>query len=37
MSFQYIGQWHFWVAVVIVALIVNWLWQKFYPGKGKLV
>jgi hypothetical protein len=27
----------FWISVVIVAVVVNWLWQRFMPGKGKLV
>jgi hypothetical protein len=26
----------FWVSVVLVALVVNWLWTKFGKG-GKLV
>jgi hypothetical protein len=27
----------FWVAVIIVALVVNFAWTKFAGGKGKLV
>jgi hypothetical protein len=33
---EYLKQPVFWVSVVVVALIVNWVWQKF-AGKGKLV
>lgn len=32
----YIGQWQFWVAVVVVALAVNWVYNAF-TGKGKAV
>jgi hypothetical protein len=35
-SFEYIGSWQFWLAVVVVAVAVNYLWQKF-GGKGKVV
>jgi hypothetical protein len=34
---EYLVHWQFWFAVIIVALVVNWAWAKFYPGKGKLV
>jgi hypothetical protein len=34
---EYLKQPVFWVSVVLVALIVNWLWSKFMGGKGKLV
>jgi hypothetical protein len=34
---EYLGSWHFWVAVIIVAVVVNWVWVKFLSGKGKLV
>jgi len=27
----------FWLAVIIVAVVVNWAWMKFFSGKGKLV
>lgn len=27
----------FWLAVIIVAVVVNWLYAKFFAGKGKLV
>lgn len=33
---QYIKEPAFWVAVVIVALVVNFLYSKF-AGKGKLI
>lgn len=34
---QYIGSPAFWFAVVVVAVVVNWAWMKFFSGKGKLV
>lgn len=34
---EYLMKWEFWFAVVIVALVVNFLWKKFFDGKGKLV
>lgn len=33
---QYITHWQFWAAVLIVALVMNWVYNKF-TGKGKLV
>lgn len=33
---QYVTQWHFWVAVVIVAVIVNYVWTHFLGGKGNI-
>jgi hypothetical protein len=27
----------FWIAVIIVALVVNFVWAKVGGGKGKLV
>lgn len=33
---QYVTTWHFWVAVIIVALAVNYIYN-FFTGKGKLV
>lgn len=27
----------FWLAIIIVALAVNWAWMKFFAGKGKLI
>lgn len=36
MNLQYITSWHFWVAVVIVAVVINFIYNKF-TGKGKLV
>lgn len=27
----------FWVSVVVVAIVVNWLYKTFMKGKGKLV
>lgn len=33
---EYLKQPVFWVSVVIVALVVNWLWMKFGHG-GKIV
>lgn len=37
MRFEYINKWHFWVAVIIVAVVVNWAWIKFLGGKGQAV
>jgi hypothetical protein len=34
---SYLSQPMFWVSVVIVALVVNWVYQKFMAGKGKLI
>jgi hypothetical protein len=34
---EYLKEPVFWVSVVVVALVVNWLWGKFMQGKGKLV
>lgn len=35
---QYIKEPAFWIAVVVVAVAVNWLWSTFVSkGKGKLV
>jgi hypothetical protein len=34
---QYLGQPAFWLGVVVVAIIVNIIWVKFFSGKGKLV
>jgi hypothetical protein len=33
----YLRQPGFWLAVIIVALAVNWAYQKFFAGKGKLI
>jgi len=33
---QYLKVPAFWIAVVAVALVVNWIWNKF-TAKGKLV
>lgn len=33
---EYLGSPAFWISVVLVAVVVNWLWMKFM-GKGKLV
>jgi hypothetical protein len=33
---NYIKEPMFWVAVVVVAVVVNWLWNMF-TQKGKLV
>lgn len=33
---QYVNSWHFWVAVVIVALVVNFAWN-YFTKKGKLI
>jgi hypothetical protein len=27
----------FWISIIIVAIAVNWVWGKFFGGKGKLV
>lgn len=32
---EYIRQWQFWFAVIVVSLIVNYFWNRF-TGKGKL-
>lgn len=34
---EYIKQPVFWISVIIVALVANWVWMKFFSGKGKLV
>lgn len=34
---HYVREPAFWIAVVIVAVVVNWLWGMFAKGKGKLV
>jgi len=34
---HYIKEPTFWLAVIVVAVVVNWLWGKFFQGKGKLV
>jgi hypothetical protein len=34
---QYLGQPMFWFSVILVALAVNWAYQKFFAGKGKLI
>ena len=26
----------FWLSVVVVAFVVNWVYGKFFAGKGKL-
>lgn len=36
MSLQYITQWHFWVAVLVVAVVINYVWKKFLGGKGNI-
>lgn len=33
---DYLRRWQFWVAVVLVAVVVNWGYAKYAPGKGKL-
>jgi len=32
---EYLGHWQFWLAVIVVALVTNWAWNKF-TGKGQL-
>lgn len=34
---QYISQPVFWFSVLVVALVLNFVWVKFFSGKGKLV
>lgn len=34
---SYLKEPMFWVAVVVVALVVNWLYKVVAKGKGKLV
>jgi len=34
---EYLMNWQFWFAVVVVALIVNWAYARFFGGQGKLV
>lgn len=34
---HYLKEPAFWVAVVIVAVIVNFIWMKFFGKAGKLV
>jgi len=33
---EYLTHWQFWAAVVVVALVVNYLYNNF-TGKGKIV
>lgn len=33
---EYVKQPVFWLSVILVAVVVNWLWAKFGKG-GKLV
>lgn len=33
---QYVSSLHFWVAVIIVALVVNFAWN-YFTKKGKLI
>jgi hypothetical protein len=33
----YIKEPMFWVAVIVVALIVNYAWKMLFKGKGKLI
>lgn len=37
MRFEYINKWHFWAAVIIVAFVANWVWMRFFRGKGQIV
>lgn len=34
---QYLTQPVFWVSVVVVAIVINWAYVRFFGGKGKLV
>lgn len=34
---EYLTNPWFWVSVVVVALVINFAYQKFFAGKGKLV
>lgn len=34
---EYLKQPVFWVSVVVVAVIINYVWQKISGAKGKLV
>jgi hypothetical protein len=34
---EYLTQPWFWISVIVVALVVNYVWVKFGQGKGKLV
>ena len=34
---EYLKQPVFWISVIVVAVLVNFLWMKFLGGKGKLV
>jgi hypothetical protein len=33
---EYIKRWEFWLAVVVVAVVVNFIWARVAPGKGNL-
>jgi hypothetical protein len=34
---EYLFHWQFWAAVILVALITNWAYARFFGGKGNLV
>lgn len=34
---EYLFHWQFWVAVVLVAFLTNWAYNRFFGGKGQLV
>jgi hypothetical protein len=33
---QYLTHPVFWLSVVVVAIVINYVWMKFLGGKGKL-
>lgn len=33
---EYLTHWQFWVAVVLVAVTVNYVWTKFLGKQGQL-
>lgn len=33
---EYLFHWQFWVAVILVAVITNYVWSRFLGGKGQL-
>jgi hypothetical protein len=35
---EYLFHWQFWAATILVALAVNWFWNKYVAkGSGQLV
>lgn len=34
---EYLRHWQFWMAVIVVAVVVNYAWSMFLKKSGKLV